>query len=86
MSGALPPRREEAARNVLQPSAIDVLCRGEPVPARVDELNALSIATTGERVLMLTGLGATETGPLRSRSAETGGASGTVDRNTCASL
>jgi feruloyl-CoA synthase len=29
-----------------------------------DELDALSIETTGERVLMLTGLGATETGPF----------------------
>jgi feruloyl-CoA synthase len=29
-----------------------------------DELDALSIQTTGERVLMLTGLGATETGPF----------------------
>ena len=29
-----------------------------------DELDALSIATTGERVLMLTGLGSTETGPF----------------------
>ena len=71
---ALSARREEIARNILQPFQLMYYAGAGLSQPVWDELDALSIETSGERVLMLTGLGSTETAPFALVAAEEGGA------------